>query len=181
MSETLPKLSQDFRDFLIEAKSEHGYGQPKSKVQTNDSGGKRIRYKNVEFSYVDEFVGGSPFSGYETVSVRLSDRLHPVWSMAYFETFRSPEFSVEELSEVIGTVLTEPDPDLPIRGPKHWEVDDYRYKYQRVDRTGTLERFDVEEFIHKNGKRMYVARFIGGLVNRDVEVEASKPIWLADE
>lgn len=180
MVEALPTLSQDFRDFLVEAKTEHGYGQPGANVEPGENGGKRLVYENSVFSYVDEFVGGAPYLGHESVAVLQPDqRLHAVWGMSYFETHRDAELPESELGGVFAEVLSRPDETMPIRGPRKWEGDGLRYEFHLVDRTSTLEWFSAKEVVYGKGRKLYVARFVGGLANRDPELEATNPVWLA--
>ncbi len=183
MSE-LSKLSPSFRDFLIEAK-QHGYGSPDAQQTRTETGSQRIVYQKGPYIYLDSFVGGEPFGGYEHVSVKLGYTYTPIWAMAYYETHKDPELADEELGKVLSTVLAQPDPSLPIRGPNHWKQGKYEYALYTED-YGALEKFTAEEWIAKQvsarqKKVIYTARFIGGLVNLDASSQVIKPNWLEGE
>ena len=77
MAEQLPKLSQEFHDFLAEAK-QHGYGSPDAQQVVTDSGARQISYQRDPYLYLDNFVGGNPYSGYEHVSVKTGYTFIPV-------------------------------------------------------------------------------------------------------
>ncbi len=178
MMEQLPKLSKEFIDFRVEAAG-HGYGTPDAIYQRVENGGKQIVYENTPFRYDDNFIGGSPYMGYETVSCLVDDGYRPIWGMTYLELFKG-DIGAGELQDVLGDVLTQRDEYLPVRGPKEWQSGDTTYFYREVDenRPSSMEQFNIEELIQHGGKTVYIARFAGGLANRDLELEATNPIWL---
>ena len=140
----MSKLSQEFIDFLVEAKK-HGYGTPDAQQRATDSGAREIAYSRDPFLYIDNFVGGNPYGGYEHVAIKTGYVFVPVWTMSYYETYKEPKTSDNELTQVLGQVLTQPaETGLPIRGPQHWEQDQYEYV---LSSEGTLEKFEAEEWI----------------------------------
>lgn len=165
MTEPAPILSQDFRKFLVEAK-QHGYGTPDANESTTGSGAKVITYARDQYMYVDNFVGGNPYGGYEHVSVLEAGEYLPIWDMGYRQTYKADSFSDNKLVETLGKVLAQPKPELPLRGPIHWEEGDLRYVVQAANRDSALEDFDIEEFIYTGHRKVYVARFMGGLINK---------------
>ncbi len=154
--------SPEFTEFLIEAK-QHGYGAEGNERTTTESGAYVGSYAAGPFRYVDNYVGGNPYAGFEHVSYDAGDGHKPVWAMSYYET--QLDMSGSELFAIMKKVLIQPDPDLPLRGPKEWQDGDVRYWTQPVSRGAELEKFDVEEFIAIGNRRLYTARFMGGLVN----------------
>jgi len=179
MAEAPRRLSEDFRDFLVEAK-QHGYGNDITVPEETSSGSWRLTYSSGPWQYVDSWEGGSPMGGHEHVSYEVEGSYVPVWQMSYRETSENHDaISGEDLRSTLGKVLSQPDPDLPIRGPKFWQEAEIRYRLQPVHRNCAIEDFDAEEFIFNGkGPAVYVARFMGGLVNRNVLLEASNPPWL---
>ncbi len=176
---TGPQLSEEFREFLIEAKTEHGFGAPDVKVTPTESGGSRITYQNSHFLYVNTFEGGSPFVGHESVSIVEEGGLMPVWGMSYLATLRDKgHITDEEVEALLGTALRQPDPALPVRGPKSLESDDFHYALRPVDKNSSLESFDVEEIVRGRERTLYVARFMGGLVNRTALEVVENKFWL---
>ena len=182
----VPRLSEDFRDFLIEAK-QHGYGMPDAQLvpEPENSGAKVIVYERAPYLYVDNFVGGSPYLGYEHVSALVDGVYTPVWGMSYFERFRG-DITPQQLGGTLGKVLASPDTSFPIRGPFEWEEDDMHYRLQPFSGSEKLEAFEAKETISRinplgNKQTLYVAEFAGKLVNRSVALEATNPTWLAND
>lgn len=179
MAEALPKLSPDFRDFLIEAK-QHGYGSDIKTMPPTLEGEHGALYESGPYRYIDRWVGGNLYGGFEHVSAEIDGAHVPIWSMQYIETYLHG-MDEYELRQIIGKVLAQPDPNLPLRGPKSWQEADTKYFYRPVSRDSNLESFDVEEFIHQGTRRVYVARFMGGLVNRDNLETVPDKFWLESE
>jgi hypothetical protein len=178
VSEAIPKLNQDFRDFLIEAK-QHGYGSSDAKQSTAKSGAKQIEYERGLFLYVDNYAGGNPYAGFEHVAANVDGVYLPIWGMSYYETHKHPDATDQELTDVLGQVLVQPDPRLPIRGPRRWENSGVTYTMTSDD---NLEKFEAEEWIAREideriKRVIYTAKFMGGLVNLDF-VKKGKAFWL---
>ncbi|EKD56245.1 MAG: hypothetical protein ACD_58C00248G0001 [uncultured bacterium] len=57
--------------------------------------------------------------------------------------------------------------DKPYRGPKEYTEGDYVYRNNFI---GEVDNFSGEESISCNGKEVYKAKYIGGLVNQRKEV-----------
>ena len=56
--------------------------------------------------------------------------------------------------------------DFPVRGPKIPEDGDFKYENSW---RGDIEKFSGEEFIVKNRKKIYTAKYAGGLVDWEKE------------
>lgn len=154
----------EFKDFLIESKR-HGYGTPHANVAVGKGGEKIITWKAGSFYYQDSFVGGNPYCGYEFVSVDDGNGYKPVWSMSYYEPFLQA-ITGKQLGSVLSKVLPQPDPELPVRGPKDWEEDGFVYALRPEGEVGSLARFSVVETLTtSDGRRLYAARFMGGLID----------------
>ncbi len=181
MAEKLPVLSEEFRDFLIEAKS-HGYGSDSAERITRSSGAVEISYQDGDWLYTDSFVGGTPFTGYEHVSARdprYEETWLPIWGMNYLGGITNSRLSAAVLSELLGQVLTKPNVHFPIRGPiGHFFQNEWgRYELRQK---GSLEEFSATETIGRSTQNVfYRARLLGGLINRNRGLEASGQIWLA--
>lgn len=163
------QLPADFNEFLLEAHS-HGYAEQQGENTRLllANGSHHISYVREPYSYTDIWVGGTPFSGMEHISRRSDEVYQPLWAMIYRQTFWDktllPE---EELADVLNTVLAQPNPQLPLRGPKSWEKNAKVYWTRPVTSGSNLDNFDIEEFINKNGQRVYTARFMGGIVDQN--------------
>lgn len=168
----MPKfLSQEFKEFLVEAKTEHGYGTPNASVNSRVGDSKELIWGRDGWKYADRWVGGDPYVGAESVSfIRTA-----VWGMAYHGRVTDPGFSLDELSGWMSEVLTKPQASLPIRGPYEYKMDGGVYN---LSFDGSLEDFEATEAIIKNGKLVYAAKLIGGLANASAWPE-SRP-WIAE-
>jgi hypothetical protein len=177
-----PVLSQEFRDFLIEAKT-HGYGTESVDKLTLYSGSTEIAYEDGDWLYMDSYAGGDPFTGYEHVSVRHpqdSGTWVPVWGMNYFGQIKNNRISGQRLAQLLGEVLVKPEPAMPIRGPQMHFFKNGGGRYELRNTRGTLESFTAFEVIGRNMQdQLYRAEFMGGLINRNPELEALNPRWLA--
>lgn len=176
MAEATPKLNREFVDFLVEAK-QHGYGSPDARRITTETGASEISYSREPYLYLDNFVGGNPYGGYEHVAVKIGYTYVPVWAMSYHETFKAAGITDKRLTEVLGQVLSKPDSELPVRGPQSWRGGAYKYKLN-FGEDASLEKFEAEEVITSRSKIIYTAKFIGGVVNLEAVAGIVKPSWL---
>lgn len=169
---------ENFRDFLVRAK-QNAYPNPsaEARVVATTGGGREISFTEAPFTYVDQYVGGDPFGGHEFVALRAQkvtgDVDVPIWNMSYYETEfeEGINLTAAHLREILGRVLQNPDEELPVRGPLGLNLDlpgSGRVKYTfEPERGSKLGKFSAEETIKLNGRRVYVARFIGGIINYD--------------
>lgn len=170
--------TESFRDFLVKAK-QNGYGSEAPRMSTTASGMHVIDFVDGNFSYQDNFVGGNPFAGFEHVSYHDEERLWtpakmdyfvPIWGMSYYETDfeEGINLTAAHLREILGRVLQNPDKELPVRGPLGLDIDlrgSGRVKYTfEPERGSKLGNFSAEETIRLDGRRVYVAKFIGGVI-----------------
>ena len=177
-----PEMSQAFVDFMIRS-SEQGYGADDVQPQRHSNGESRLSYSDDDFCCEDVWVGGLPFSGQLTVSAndpRDPTERTAIWQMNYRGDIFDPTFSADALRGWYRRVLPHPDHEMPIRGPRLMTVGDETYAL-RIK--GTLSDFIATERIRsdRRPRSLYVARIAGGLINRRADVEALKPIWLADQ
>ena len=175
MAEQTPQLSDEFRDFLIEAK-QNGYGTKNARKMSIPSGGTEIVYQDGDWLYTDNYVGGDPFVGYEHVSYKRKNGKEfwlPIWGMSYRGQVLNPDFSSSVFS-ALNHVLAKPEYEMPIRGPfsDTWKDKGYRLQYD-----GTLEKFMATERFH-NGEDVYLAHFLGGLANRQAWEDIEDKPWI---
>ena len=169
MSQPNHPFSAEFVEFLVEAK-QHGYGSPDADVSETPGGGRQIVYQSGDWRYTDNFIGGLPFVGSETVSVRTNlngnaeKDYTPVWGMSYVGKALDNGIKDDELGDILGKILADPDPELPVRGPKVWQEDRLRYGYAA---DGGLDGFTLKEHLMKEGRIVYIATFIGSIANTD--------------
>lgn len=183
MTAPQPELSPMFREFLVEAKL-NGYGSEDVVKTRLESGANEIVFEQDDWRYTDNYIGGNPYAGYESVAVKQADELWlPVWGMAYKSKPLDPELDGATLGGLLGEFLSQPDPTLPIRGPLNaWDKSkSYRYRLTHSF-SSNLEDFEAgEQITRRQGESdriLYSARFLGGLANSDNTNSRSNKPWL---
>lgn len=162
-------LAQEFKTFLVEAKTEHGYGMPGATVNKRVGDSRELIWGRDGWKYADRWIGGNPYVGAEAVAYIDT----AVWGMAYHGRILDAGFGQYELSGWMGEVLSRPQADLPIRGPHQYKMENGVYN---LSYDGSLEDFEATEAINVGGRVVYAARFIGGLANSSAWPE-SRP-WI---
>jgi len=140
-------------DFLIKAKK-RGYAAGNETKEPDGSYSARL--EEEDFKYHDNWFGAETFGGREAVFYKNK----PCWMMVFFGSGK--EFAIPTLKKAL---LSAPN-DFPARGPR--ELEDGSFKYKNVWQ-GDIEKFSGEEEIIKNGKIVYNAKYIGGLINKEYE------------
>lgn len=168
----------NFRDFLVRAKQNaYPNPSPEARVVSTTGGGREISFSEPPFTYVDQYVGGNPFGGHEYVAIKTQqvrgDVDVPIWNMSYYETeFEGGiNLTAAHLREILARVLQNPDEELPVRGPLGLNFELFgsglvKYTFE-PDGDSRLSSFSAEETIRLNGRKVYVAHFRGGVINKD--------------
>lgn len=149
---------EGLRDYLL-VFSKEGYA--KDPGTKNDDGSKTIRHSSNDnlWNTVDTYWGGEPYAGCETVSHQGK----PVWSVVYYGFVSE---TVKDIGIIYGHLrkaLDNTDKTFPVRGPEVLEDQDLVYKNHWH---GDLNSFEGKEQILQNGKEVYSATYLGGLVNQ---------------
>jgi hypothetical protein len=147
-------MNKKFIDFLVKAKK-NGYASYSNQVKESD-GSYSTRFEEGDFKFHDNFFGGEPFAGREVVWYKNK----PYWMVVYYGADTTEnELSIPTLTKALSNM---PD-DFPARGPKNLKNGDFQYKNKWQ---GNIEKFYGEEIICKNGKQIYKANYMGGLVDK---------------
>ncbi len=175
MAEALPKLTDEFRDFLIEAK-QHGYGSDRPRKLSTPNGGTEIVYCREPWLYTDMYEGGDPYGGHESVAYKRqngSESWLPIWEMSYRGKVIDPIF-LQRISLALPYVLSKPEYEMPIRGPfkDEWKGYNYELRFE-----GAIEEFTATERFHEM-RDLYVAHFLGGFVNRQAWGKFADRPWI---
>jgi co-chaperonin GroES (HSP10) len=155
---------KQLREFLVKAKKA-GYANYNAEKVEEKNKSKTITFKLKDWKYFDNYFGGEPYGGEEVVFFK--DK--PVYMMVYYG---SVDNSIEDFKKVYkflqNALLLIPKGN-PFRGPKKYKQDDYVYinKFE-----GKAHDFHGEETILLKGKRIYEARYAGGLVDQRKEENA---------
>ena len=89
----------------------------------------------------------------------------PIWGMNYYGITLDETLSEETIDKALRPALMKVGEDdiIPVRGPKEYLNNEYRYSFEVV---GNLECFEGTETIYKNEDRVYVLKCHGGIIQR---------------
>lgn len=150
------------KKFLIETKKAgYGVGNSKAWIKEKD-GSTTIPFELGDWRMHDNFFGGEPWGGREVVFFKEK----PVWIMVMYGAVDSSINNFEEVYGFLQKSLRNQPKDLPLRGPKLFQEEDFVYKNKTI---GNLENFIGEEVILKNNKQIYKMNYSGGLVDQRKE------------
>jgi Domain of unknown function (DUF5680) len=147
--------------FLLHAKHRTYAGQNDEASMTPLlPGSKQFEYREAPFFYRDIYFGMAYFSGQEVVY----HRDHPVWSLNYTGGVISDITNPAEIRRIyafLREALRLVAYERPFRGPQMYRDGQLRY----LDATqGDITRFQGEEMILQDNKRIYSLRYSGGLL-----------------
>lgn len=135
-----------------------GYADESAKYVDNGKNGKIIRKQIGEYKYEDEFYGGEPYSGNETIWFKNKDVFRCVY---WGKVAKGIKFG--ELYDFLRMALMQgPNNNLVHRGPSEFTED--KFKYTNICE-GTIDEFRQVERIFINNKEVYTEYFFGGRVN----------------
>ena len=152
----------DLQNFLIEAKKETYANGTVEKAKSTRRGSSYYEYKNDKYSYHDTYFGGTDFQGQEVVYQQEDT---PIWGMIYYGRTLDESLSEEAMDNALRPALMQvgEDDTIPIRGPKEFENQGYKYTFEV---TGDLTNFEGEETIEKEGKKIYTLKCHGGMIRK---------------
>lgn len=149
---------EELRIFLIDA-NKHTYSTGDESLNNKEEDGSTtILYQNNGWKFHDNFFGGEPYGGREVVFYEDS----PVWIMVYYGHIET-NTPVTIVYPVLQKALRQMPQEAPFRGPKEMKEGEF---YYHNTWNGTIEKFSGKETISMNGKTVYEASYIGGLVDR---------------
>lgn len=147
---------------LLRQFNEKGYSDPNSKYEDNGKNGKILKLQIGEYTYEDEFYGGEPYSGNETIWNKGIDIFRCVY---WGKVVKGVNFT--DIYAFLRSALSQgPNNNLVHRGPQEYSEGNFKY-------TNTIEG-DIEEFrqverIFIEDKEVYIAYFFGGRINTQKE------------
>ena len=135
-----------------------GYSDPSVKYETNGKSGKILTRAVGEWKYEDEFYGGEPYSGNETIWHKGKDIFRCVyWGKVVDGVNFSDIYGFLRRALKVG-----PDGNCVHRGPENFIEGELKYTNSCK---GNIEEFVQTERIFSNDREVYIAYFIGGRVN----------------
>lgn len=132
-------------------------GDEKSWIKEKD-GSTSIIKEDKDWKMHDNFFGGEPYGGRETIFYKNK----PFWIMVYYGQVLKV-MDPAEIYKTLREALCVPEEDMPIRGPKYLKIKDFTYK---LSWQGNLEQFVANETISLGDQEVYEATFVGGLVDQ---------------
>ncbi len=149
-------MLEDLQKFLVKAKTKGYASSGESGAVVENDMSKSTRFFEGSYSLHDNWFGGEPFGGREVV---WKDE-KPHWMMVYYGHDTG---IAKDLIPFLIKCLSQIPEDMPLRGPREFSEDDFRYFNTWH---GTLEAFNGEEKIFYKGEEAYSARYAGGLVDQ---------------
>lgn len=117
-----------------------------------------IRYESGDWKLHDNYFGGEPYGGREVVFYKGK----PHWIMVYYGAVKEG-VDKDGVYKFLQDSLKQMPKDAPFRGPKEYENGGWRYENKWK---GEVESFRGDEVIFKDRKKVYWARYLGGLVDQ---------------
>ncbi|MBI4138448.1 MAG: hypothetical protein HY482_02585 [Candidatus Wildermuthbacteria bacterium] len=148
--------TEALREFLIES-NKQGYAAGKE-ITTEPDGSHAIFFAKGDWKSHDNFFGGEPYGGRIAVSYKGKS----VWIMVYYGRVIENE-NPNAIYAVLRNALMRMPEEHPFRGPEKYAKGNLAYTNSW---TGVLEKFSGEEQITRDGKVIYEARYMGGLVDQ---------------
>lgn len=145
--------------FLVKAKkSTYASGETAKKIIESDKSTTLI-FEDGDFKYHDNYFGGEPYGGREVVFYQGA----PVYMMVYYGFVAKDASDINSVYGILQKALSLIPEDYPYRGPLEFAEGDYKYSNEY---SGEVDNFSGREFIEHNGKTIYEASYIGGLVDQ---------------
>ncbi len=135
-----------------------GYADTGVKYQDNGKGGKILIREEKGWKYEDEYYGGEPYSGNETLWYKGKD----VFRCVYWGKV-AEDINLSDIYAFLRNALKAgPTGTCVHRGPEHFVEGNLTYINACI---GNIEEFVQTEKILVENKEVYVAHFIGGRIN----------------
>lgn len=135
-----------------------GYTDTSVTYADNNKNGKILTLTDGLWKYEDEFYGGEPYSGNETIWYNDQDVFRCVY---WGKVTNDVQFS--DIYNFLREALKKaPTGKCVHRGPQEFTQENLRYTNECI---GTIEEFSQTEQIFHANKLVYIAYFIGGRIN----------------
>ncbi len=153
---------KDLKKFLIES-NQAGYagGQEKKWIKESDSS-TSIPYEKGDWRSHDNFFGGEPYGG----RLVIFHKGKPVWIMVYYG-WVSEGADINMIYSVLRKALIQMPEEAPFRGPRQLVEGKLIYTNNWG---GDVKSYSGEEKITENGKTLYKANYMGGLVDKNAGI-----------
>lgn len=155
-------MNNELYNFLVEAKKQTYANENVEKIFSSRKGSFDYEYSNDKMIYHDTYFGGIKFMGEEVI---YSSDDTPIWGMNYYGVTLNENLSEEAIDNALRPALMKVGEDniLPVRGPKEYLNNGYRYTFEV---NGNLDYFEGVETISKDEEKIYVLKCHGGIIKR---------------
>lgn len=150
---------ENLKEFLAKAKKAT-YASGNKNIENKElDGSTSLMFERGDFKYHDNYFGGEPYGGREVVFYKG----RPLYIMVYYGFVNQEIDNIKDIYSILRKALSLIPEDCPYRGPREFIDGNYRYfnKY-----SGEVDRFSGEEIIEYAGKKVYEAKYIGGLIDQ---------------
>lgn len=145
--------------FLVKAKkSTYAAGDHAVKTEEKD-GSTTLIFKDGNYKYHDNYFGGEPFGGREVAFIDEK----PIYMMVYYGTVDKSISDFKAIYKVLMNALSLIPENNPFRGPEKYKEGNFSYLNSFM---GNIEKFSGSETISDGDKKVYEAKYIGGLVDQ---------------
>ena len=154
--------SKQLCEFLVKAKKTGYASGDKANKSKEKNKSKTITFKNGDWLYYDNYFGGEPYGGEEVVYLKNQ----PVYMMVYYGSVDKSIKDFKKVYKFLREALALMPKDEPFRGPKFYKSGEYAYRnwFQ-----GGTTNFSGVEKIYFGKKKIYEAKYVGGLVDQRKE------------
>ncbi|MBP7785681.1 hypothetical protein KA062_00225 [Patescibacteria group bacterium] len=135
-----------------------GYADESVKYEDNGKKGKILTRTDGNWKYEDEYYGGEPYSGNETLWYNGKD----IFRCVYWGKVATGINFSDIYSFLRKALKEQPNGKCVHRGPEKFTEDNLTYTNECE---GNIEEFIQTERIFLDEKEVYIAHFIGGRVN----------------
>ena len=150
---------QKLKEFILEA-SRNTYASEDVNIRVKqEDNSTTIIYEKDDWKYHDNYFGGEPYGGREVVFYKGK----PVWMMVYYGWVVEGN-NPNDVYGILTKALRNSNIDMPYRGPK--ELIEGESKYVN-ELKGNVNNFYGEEKIYKGDVLLYVAKYMGGLIDKN--------------
>lgn len=147
-------------EFLVKAKKATYASGDSAKKTIEADKSTTIIFEDGNWKYHDNYFGGEPYGGREVVFFQNL----PIYLMVYYGWVVEGVLDVNSVYKTLQGALSLIPEDKPFRGPEKFNQDGI--KYTNIFE-GEIDNFFGEENItSKDGKEIYKAKYIGGLVDQ---------------
>lgn len=148
----------DLKQFIFQA-SKNTYASEDGNIRVKqDDKSTTITYEKDDWKYHDNYFGGEPYGGREVVFYKGK----PEWMMVYYGWVVESN-NPNDVYGMLTKALRSTTVEEPYRGPRELIDGDSRYINELH---GEVDNFYGEEKIFKGDTLIYVAKYIGGVIDK---------------